>query len=103
MPAHSASKDARERAYVAGIHDFKALQRQRRGWPGQAGHDGGECLDHYEGWYKLVGWVERQRNPSSRLRDRFARLDVRLRWVSLSLNPSYRPSIAITAARCRPP
>jgi hypothetical protein len=34
--AHSASEDARKRAYVAGIHVFRAAQHQRRGWPGQA-------------------------------------------------------------------
>jgi hypothetical protein len=35
MPAHSASEDARERAYVAGIHVLLFMW-QRRGLPGQA-------------------------------------------------------------------
>ena len=38
MPAHSASEDARKRAYVAGIHVFRAAQHQRRGWD-KPGHD----------------------------------------------------------------
>jgi hypothetical protein len=37
MPAHSASEDARKRAYGAGIHVFKAMQHQRRGWHRNSG------------------------------------------------------------------
>jgi len=35
MPAHSASEDARERAYDAGIHVFLHFGPQRRGCPAQ--------------------------------------------------------------------
>ena len=55
MPAHSASKDARERAYVAGIHVLDNSMASKSWMAGTSpAMTVGESDDYYPGWYNVA-------------------------------------------------